>query len=130
MNPKKQKNSKVFCQISQKMLPLSEAIPVAAIQSNIQKLIQNDFPQWTGDGYASLHAIQPYRIKHVRQLLHTENQTITELEKGVLKSLSDKEVLSQKLRTDLEELTLGQRLADSPSWSCRGVRGTGRGRSR
>jgi len=72
-----------------------------------------DVPNWSSDSFICLSDIGRYRSQYVHSLLETENGELTSLEKEVLDSLSEHELLSKNIEMEFEQVwTFGERLAD------------------
>jgi uncharacterized membrane protein len=69
--------------------------------------------QWTDDSFICHSCLNNFRALQVEQLLEEEKGKLSKLEKQVLKSLREQEILSENYLEDYEDqLTFGQRLAD------------------
>lgn len=102
-----------LCQITGRKFPLSQLVAAPAIRSAVVQLIKRDHPNWMDDGYVSMKELNKYKQEHVRNLLEEEAGKLSRLEKKVLKSIQNSEILSRNIEPDIEEdLTIGQRVAD------------------
>jgi uncharacterized membrane protein len=99
--------------ISKMEFPISERIPASTVRHSILALIRKDHPGFTAGKYISDSELNYYREKYISEYLKKEIGELTELEHEVLKSMSDKTILSDKsVNEDGQTLTLGQRIAD------------------
>jgi uncharacterized membrane protein len=79
----------------------------------IAKLIIGAVGKWSEDGWICSDDLQKFRHEYVRTLLEAEKGELTVLDKEVLESLSQQEILSRNPDDELQTaLTPGQRLAD------------------
>jgi len=99
--------------LSKKEFPITEKICGKTIRNSIIKLIQKDHPQFTSDKCMSIDELDYYREKYISDYLTGQVEELTEIEKTVLTSLSEKTILSEKIDGDKNPvLTFGQRIAD------------------
>jgi uncharacterized membrane protein len=101
--------------ISQKDFPITERISGKSIRKPILSLIQKDYPQFTIDSYLSIDELNYYNKKYVSDFLGGQIGELTEIEKTVLTSLTNKTTLSDKLDEEEDSghnLTVGQKIAD------------------
>ncbi|GET34869.1 hypothetical protein PbJCM13498_37320 [Prolixibacter bellariivorans] len=76
-------------------------------------LIQMDHPEFTPDKSLSVSELNTYREKYISEYLVKQVGELTELEKTVMTSLTDRTTLSDKIDDDEEQVyTFGQRIAD------------------
>jgi uncharacterized membrane protein len=93
---------------------LSKLRPGVLVRPIIAELIQREVGKWSEDGWICSDDIQKFRHEYVQSLLETEKGELTVLDKEVLESLSQQEILSRNPDEELQSaLTRGQRLADS-----------------
>ena len=79
----------------------------------VAELILKEIGSWSEDGWICSDDLQKFRHKHVQELLEAEKGELTTLEKEVLESLRQQEILSRDPEEELQSgLTKGQRLAD------------------
>ncbi|QHL89430.1 DUF1003 domain-containing protein [Nibribacter ruber] len=101
------------CQITGKTLPLNQLMPANAVREPLVALILKDHPHWDRSGYVSLDELNKYRTAFVESLLQEEFGQLTKLEKEVVSSISQNELLSKNTETTYEEqLTFGERVSD------------------
>jgi uncharacterized membrane protein len=99
--------------LSNKEFPISERICGKTLRESIVKLIQKDNPNFTADNCLSIEELDYYREKYISNYLKGQIDELTEMEKTVLTSLSEKTILSDKPDADTnQKLTFGQRIAD------------------
>ncbi len=100
--------------ISGNSFPLRERVPGTSIRASLLKCIQSEHPSFTTGSYLSLGELNQFRIRFISDYLGTELGELTNLEKTVLKTMSEGTSLTEQLGDEGPEGTsgLGQRLAD------------------
>jgi uncharacterized membrane protein len=103
----------VICQICKKQKKLSEVVPAELVREPLVEVIKKTHPDWSPDGFICLADLDHFRAEYVRSVLETEKGELTTLEKEVVKSLSEQELLSKNINIEFDQkLTFGQRLSD------------------
>jgi uncharacterized membrane protein len=104
---------KVKCHITQKELPLSQAVSGHELRPGILKLVQADHQDFNAESYLSMDELIRYRKKFMEHLLSAEGKEVSDLERDVLDSINENELLSVNIEPVLEhKLSFGDRLAD------------------
>ncbi|MFN7312720.1 MAG: DUF1003 domain-containing protein [Bacteroidota bacterium] len=98
--------------VSQKTFSVFEQVKASTIRPSILARIQKDHPQFNNQSSLSIQELNTFREKYIAEYMMTNLRELTQLEKSVLNSLTDKTTLSDKVDTEEEGLTLGQRVAD------------------
>ena len=97
----------------EKTFPCKDLLSGDVVRESIANQIRMDVPNWSYDSFICLSDIGRYRSQYVHSLLETENGELTSLEKEVLDSLSEHELLSKNIEMEFEQVwTFGERLAD------------------
>ncbi len=92
---------------------LSKLHPGILVRQAVAELIQGKVGRWSEDGWICSEDLQKFRHEYVRSLLEAEKGELTALEKEVLESLSQQEILSRNPEEEIiSALTMGQRMAD------------------
>ena len=79
----------------------------------VAELIRRATGSWSDDGWICTDDLHRYRHEYVKSLLEAERGELTALDKEVLESLRQQEILSRNPEEELQAgLTAGQRLAD------------------
>ena len=77
------------------------------------KLIQQQHPGFTEEGFLAVSELNQYREKYISDYISEQIGTLSDLEQTVLESLKDRTILVDKLDGDEHpEITFGQRIAD------------------
>jgi uncharacterized membrane protein len=99
--------------ISNQEFPISDKVLGKSIRDSLLKFIQKDNPTFLADKYLSLSELNYFRERYISDFLVTEMGELTDLERTVLTSLSDKTILTDKLEDEEDApLTTGQKVAD------------------
>jgi uncharacterized membrane protein len=102
-----------YSDISNIEFPISEKISAKTIRHSILNLIQKEHPDFSHDCFISLSELKYYRGKAINDYLVKDIGELTDLDKTVLKSVTNNDTLTDKI--DGEEkiiLTYGQKIAD------------------
>jgi uncharacterized membrane protein len=92
---------------------LSILHPGVLVRPAVAELIRGKVGRWSEEGWICSEDLQKFRHEYVRSLLEAEKGELTALEKEVLESLSQQEILSRNPEEDIiSALTMGQRMAD------------------
>jgi uncharacterized membrane protein len=87
--------------------------PGVLVSQVVADLIQNKLGKWDEAGWICADDLQKYRQQYVQSLLQAEKGELTSLEKEVLDSMEQQEILSRNPETEIQTAaTAGQRLAD------------------
>jgi uncharacterized membrane protein len=90
-----------------------DLVPFAAIRDPVASEIKRDHPDCSGESAICRADLNKYRTKYVHSLLESEKGEVTSLEKEVLASMRDHELLTKNVDAQFEgDWTLGERLAD------------------
>jgi uncharacterized membrane protein len=106
-------NSKVTFKsaISGLEYPEKEKVFGNTIRIPILNLIKDDYPDFDINQCIADSELNVYREKYISKFLQTEVGELTDLHKNVIKSLSDKSIVS-KVEDDVDNRTFGQIVAD------------------
>ena len=79
----------------------------------VSEFIRKDFGQWNEQGWICESDLQKYRSRYVEELIEKEKGELTALERKVLNSIKEQDILSTNPVEDADmERTFGERLAD------------------
>ncbi len=99
--------------ISQQEFPENELHKGSDVNHQVFSLIQKEFPDFKKNSLLSTDELNQYRKKYLSQLLKIEKREASKLEKEVIQSINDNEVLSHKIgKEQLPPLSYGQKIAD------------------
>ena len=101
------------CQICGKSGRKTVLLPGEMVRGGVTEQINKLHPGWTPEGYICIDDLNRFRAQYIESLLETEKGELTSLEKEVVESLKENEVLSSDVNKEFErDLTFGEKLAD------------------
>lgn len=101
------------CDVCRRTLPARELVSGALVRPTIADVIRADHPTWSSERAICRDDLATYRGRYVSQLLESERGDLTALEREVVDSLREHEVLSSNVDVAFErDWTFGERLAD------------------
>jgi uncharacterized membrane protein len=92
--------------------PVKEKVFGHQIRPTILKLIQKEYPEFQDNNCISNSELNIFREKYISKYLQTEVDELTELQKKVVKSLSNGKSLVSKVEDEKDSRTFGQKIAD------------------
>lgn len=103
----------VVCQICGKPKKRSEVIPAELVRTPLVALIKKTHPDWSSGGFICISDLNRFRAQYVQEVLETEKGELSALERKVMESLREEELLSKNVNTEFEQkLTVSERMAD------------------
>jgi uncharacterized membrane protein len=103
----------LMCAVCGRSFPRSQLVPAVLVRPAVAETIQRDRPSWSAEGFICREDLQHYRSLYVHSLLESERGELTALEREVVDSLREHELLSTDVDLQFERRwTLGERLAD------------------
>jgi len=107
----KQKN--LTCQVCKKEKTTGELIPALMVREPIAALIRKEHPGWSSEGFICKTDLNHYRSGYVKGVIESEKGDLTVIEKEVIKSLEEEELVSRNVNSEFEgKRTVGERMAD------------------
>ncbi|HEX5170210.1 MAG TPA: DUF1003 domain-containing protein [Cyclobacteriaceae bacterium] len=104
---------KVNCMASGKEYPQEHAIPLSALDRNMQTFLTRRFPTAGNESYIGDDQLISLKKEYLNELLANEVGELDALEKEVINSISENSLLSEKIEDTIDEkLTVGDRVAD------------------
>jgi uncharacterized membrane protein len=101
------------CSICGRSFPPRQLVPGALVRESIADAIRQEHPDWSGEGDVCREDLARYRAEAVNSLLAAERGELGEIEKTVLRSLHEQELLARDTDAAFEQAwSLGARLAD------------------
>jgi len=90
-----------------------ELRPAVLVRPAVGECIQQDLGRWDEQGWICENDLQKYRSRYVESLIDTVKGKLTGLEKEVLESIEETDIIARNPIQDADAaLTLGQRLSD------------------
>ncbi len=100
------------CHISKQKLPLTQLVHGGSIREGLLKLIMKDHPDFNHNNYISVDELNLYRKKNVESILKEEVGELSNLEKEVVNSITENELLSENIEPKIHsKLTLGDKIS-------------------
>ena len=101
------------CSICGRSFPPRELVPGALVRQSVADAIRREHPDWSGEGDVCREDLSRYRAQAVSSLLATERGELGEIERAVLRSLHEHELIARDTDAEYqEEWSIGARLAD------------------
>jgi len=104
---------KTVCNICHREYNESEIYSGHGIRHEIESIIQIDFPEWNDSSHICKADFSNYRNRYISQLIEEETGNIKDLEKDVLKSINDNEIITENTNSSIKEkMKLGDLISD------------------
>lgn len=101
------------CAVCNQDFRATQVVSAAAVRDQVAALVQADHPDWNSESFICQSDLGTYRTRYVQALLESERGEVTTLEREVLQSLQQHELLSANPDAEFEgQWTAGERLAD------------------
>ncbi|NJD55566.1 MAG: DUF1003 domain-containing protein [Nitrospirae bacterium] len=109
----KSRSATVTCQVCGKQYRLNEVFPAEFIRRPMLEMIRKEFPALAPGGYICIPDLTRFRAEYVQSVIEEDKGELTALEKQVVNSLKEQELLTTNLNIEYDrQLSLGERLAD------------------
>ncbi len=103
----------VLCQVCGKQKRASVSVLGELVRPPIVSVIQKSHPNWSPEGYICFTDLNRFRADYVKEILEEEKGELSAMDREVIESLKEHELLSSDLAKQYEEqLTFGERVAD------------------
>lgn len=101
------------CAISGKECTTEKAVPLSTLHENIQQYVLRNYPGTTKDSIVADDQLMNLEKDYLNEILTRELGDLDDLEKEVLTSISQSNILAEKIEDTFDEkLTLGEKIAD------------------
>ena len=101
------------CALSGRDLRRRDAVPVSSLRQELSELIRREHPELAEDAIVSRQEVARYRAILVEELLRAEKREVTDLEREVINSLEQHEMVADNVDDEFEvKRTFGERAAD------------------
>ncbi|MCW7505519.1 DUF1003 domain-containing protein [Leptospira paudalimensis] len=87
-------------------------ISAIGIGDEIVELIHSDFPGWNEQSKICKNDFNRFRMKYITNLVEEEKGNIENLEREVIKSINDNEILTIDTSLKTEAITWGEKISD------------------
>ena len=113
INSSAKKEKKSICSICGKAKNLNTLLHTDLIRASLRGVIQNKYPEWDQKGYVCRADLSHIKGQYVQKILEDEQGMLSNLEREVIESMKENEILSENINQQFErELTIGERVAD------------------
>lgn len=103
----------VTCHVTKQKKRLSEVVPGEMIRPGIVDAIRKNHPDFSNESFISRDALKGYRKEYIESMLKAEKGELTEIDKEVVKSMVEHEVLVKKQEDELKrQSSFGQKVSD------------------
>lgn len=107
------RKGKKKCEICDNFFQLSDLYPLAMLRSNQFANAKERFPDLEPSGFICYPDLRKINALHFEKILQKERGSLTELEREVLESIEQHDILSENIETEFERgQTFGQKLSD------------------
>lgn len=103
------------CAITQKDLAPEEAVSHHSVRPSLAKFIAKTHPEFTEGSWISRESLNAFRAEYVEEALEEELGEITDIEREVIESLKEHDIISEAPDDEEEEnarRTFGERISD------------------
>jgi uncharacterized membrane protein len=101
------------CQICGKTCRPADVLPGDVLHGGLHDRISAEHPNWVTGGFICLQDLNRYRREYIEGNLAAEQQEVTVLQREVLDSIKENELLSKNINDEFQgQLSFGDRLAD------------------
>ncbi len=103
----------VTCQICGKLFKPADVVPAELVSPPVVETIRRIHPAWSTAGFICHPDVDHFRAKYVEGVLEIERGELSTIDREVVASLKQQEILSTNINVEFErEFTFGERLAD------------------
>lgn len=103
----------VICQVCKQKQEPTDAMLGALLRPSLSDFIAEKFPAWDAHEHICLSDLGNFRKQYVQNTLQDEIGELSDLDKEVVESLKEHEILSSNISAQFErQLTFGERLSD------------------
>ncbi|MEX1013318.1 MAG: DUF1003 domain-containing protein [Waddliaceae bacterium] len=101
------------CEVCNKKFDLVELYPITLVRHTVLNAAKKSHPDLNIEGFVCYPDLRKISTLHFEEILSQEKGVLSDLEKEVLHSLKEHEVITEDINKEIQEsLTFGQRLAD------------------
>ncbi len=101
------------CQVCHKVKPSNQLLSAGMVRGSILQVIKKDHSDWDEHGRICFECLNQYRSQYVQQMMEKDLGELDDLEREVVKSLEDNELVSENINEEYEKtLNFGDRIAD------------------
>lgn len=98
--------------ISNEKFPIAEQVKGSSLRINILEFIKKSHPDFEASKCLSISELNMFREDYLSSFIEKEVGALSVLEQSVIKSLQEKTTISDKVNREVENNSIGQRIAD------------------
>lgn len=112
-NSHQSSNNKGECQICHKMIVSDLLGHAELIHGGLLESIKRKVPNWDSSGFICVSDLKTFRESYIENLIKVEKGELSKIEKDILKSLKEQELLSKNVDEEYDgSISFGERLSD------------------
>ncbi|MBN2096710.1 DUF1003 domain-containing protein [Candidatus Peregrinibacteria bacterium] len=101
------------CALCGQQKPVKQLMPVELVRDLLIQFIRKSNPEWDGTGMICQEDLSRFRSAYMEELLIKQHRDISALDRRVLKSLKEQEIISENINQAFDrQLTFGEKIAD------------------
>jgi len=105
--------NKQICEMCKENKKKEELIPLKLLDTELLEFIKEKFPDCSEQDNICKSDLKKIRLQYVEEVLKKEKGELSNLEKKVLDSLKEQEIISKNINLEFDKtLTIGERLSD------------------
>ncbi|MCX8123097.1 MAG: DUF1003 domain-containing protein [Spirochaetes bacterium] len=104
--------NQIQCNICKKMFWEENMIVGHGINHEIEDLIRKDYPEWNDFCWICKNDLNAFKIKYIMNLIESEKGSIENLEREVIQSIQENDLLTFNTNLPKEKLKIRERIAD------------------
>jgi uncharacterized membrane protein len=101
----------VICSVCKKPKKMGEVLPGALVRPSIAEIIRKKYPDWQSSDYICRDDLDHFRGEYIQEVLRQEKGEISDMEKDIIQSLENEEMLSKNLNIEFKR-NFGERISD------------------
>ncbi len=102
----------VICKVSNQKIKNSEAVPITLLRSGLRDFIKKAHPDISNEDFISPSELKNFRKNYIEEFLKTERGDLSKLDKDVVKSMAEHEILVKKLDEPGKKLSFADKMSD------------------
>jgi uncharacterized membrane protein len=110
---RRSRSSRHPCVVCGRERPSKDSVRLDVVRPTLLERIKQDNPDMPSEGFICIDDLDAYRSRYVSELLKDERGELSNLEREVVQSLADHEILAENIESEFEgQRTFGERLSD------------------
>lgn len=102
----------VVCKVSKQKIKHGEAVPITLLRSGLREFIKRSHPDVSNEDFISPAELKNFRRDYIENFLKTEQGDLSKLDKDVVKSMAEHEILVKKLDEPGKKSSFADRMSD------------------